>query len=116
VHHAGEGASSAQQVNEKLAEILDTARRVNDIVAAMASSARDQTNGIEQVNRAVGEMDRVTQQNAASSEQASSAAAQLSSQAEELAAMVGSFRLGAAERAAIGPRERRRPAGSQALA
>jgi methyl-accepting chemotaxis protein len=45
-------------------------------------------------------MDKVTQQNAASAEESSSAASELSGQAEELAAMVGSFKLGAGARAA----------------
>jgi methyl-accepting chemotaxis protein len=45
------------------------------------------------VNGAVSEMDKVTQQNAASAEQSSSAASELNGQAEELAAMVGAFQL-----------------------
>jgi methyl-accepting chemotaxis protein len=45
------------------------------------------------VNGAVGEMDKVTQQNAASAEESSSAASELNGQAEELAAMVGAFQL-----------------------
>jgi methyl-accepting chemotaxis protein len=94
VAQAGEGEALSKQVNEKLGEILGAAMKVNDIVAEMAASAKEQAQGIEQVNKAVGEMDKVTQQNAASSEEASSAAEELSSQSEELAAMVGSFKLG----------------------
>jgi methyl-accepting chemotaxis protein len=94
VAQAGEGESTARQVNEKLGEILGSARKVNEIVSEIAASAKEQAVGIEQVNKAVGEMERVTQQNAASSEEASSAAEELSSQSEELAGMVGSFQLG----------------------
>jgi len=93
VKQAGEGESTARQVNEKLSEILGAAQKVSDIVAEIAASAKEQAAGIEQVNKAVGEMDKVTQQNAASSEEASSAAEELSSQSEELAAMVGSFKI-----------------------
>ena len=49
--------------------------------------------GFDQVSHAVNEMDKVTQQNAASAEESSSAASELSGQSEELASMVGSFRL-----------------------
>ena len=63
------------------------------LATADAAAARRQAAGVDQVGRAVGEMDRVTQQNAASAEESSSAASELSGQAEELAAMVGSFRL-----------------------
>jgi len=97
VRQAGEGESTAKQVNDKLSEILGAAQKVSGIVAEMAASAKEQAAGIEQVNKAVGEMDKVTQQNAASSEEASSAAEELSSQSEELAAMVGSFRLARGE-------------------
>ena len=71
----------------------DGVGKVTDIVSEIAAAAREQTSGIDQVNQAVAEMDKVTQQNAASAEESSSAASELSGQAEELAAMVGSFRL-----------------------
>jgi methyl-accepting chemotaxis protein len=103
VKQAGEGESTAKQVNEKLSEILGAAQKVSDIVAEIAASAKEQAAGIEQVNKAVGEMDKVTQQNAASSEEASSAAEELSSQSEELAAMVGSFKIQRATSAARRP-------------
>jgi methyl-accepting chemotaxis protein len=112
VAQAGEGEATAREVNGKLAEILGSARKVNEIVSEIASSAKEQAAGIEQVNRAVGEMERVTQQNAASSEEASSAAAELSAQSEELASMVGSFKLAGPEggRRADGARPGGRPA------
>ncbi|HEX7623687.1 MAG TPA: methyl-accepting chemotaxis protein, partial [Anaeromyxobacteraceae bacterium] len=93
VKEAGEGEAFAKQVNAKLTEILRAAQKVSEIVAEMNASAKEQAQGIAQVNRAVADMDKVTQQNAASSEESSSAAEELSSQSEELAAMVGSFRL-----------------------
>jgi methyl-accepting chemotaxis protein len=93
VKQAGEGETIAQLASSKLLEIVGNAQKVSDIVAEMAASAKEQAAGIEMVNGAVGEMDKVTQQNAASSEEASAAAEELSSQSEELTAMVGSFRL-----------------------
>ena len=93
VKEASEGEAAARQVNAKLAEIVGTAQKVSEIVAEMAASSLEQAQGVEQVNRAVADMDKVTQQNAASSEESSSAAEELSGQSAELAAMVGSFRL-----------------------
>ncbi|HEX7623528.1 MAG TPA: chemotaxis protein, partial [Anaeromyxobacteraceae bacterium] len=63
------------------------------IVAEIAASSKEQATGIDQVTKAVGQMDQVVQQNAASSEEASSSAQELAGQAEELAATVGAFRL-----------------------
>jgi methyl-accepting chemotaxis protein len=93
VKEAGEGEVSAQQVAGKLGEIASGVSKVTDIVAEIASGARAQSTGIEQVTHAVAEMDKVTQQNAASAEESSSAASELSGQAEELASMVATFQL-----------------------
>ncbi|HYD41509.1 MAG TPA: methyl-accepting chemotaxis protein [Anaeromyxobacter sp.] len=93
VQEANGGETTAKRVAAKLGEIADGVSRVTDIVAEIAAAAKEQSTGLEQVTRAVGEMDKVTQQNAASAEESSSAASELSGQAEELASMVGAFRL-----------------------
>jgi methyl-accepting chemotaxis protein len=93
VKEAGEGEVTAKRVTEVLTEISGSVTKVTDIVAEIAASAKEQSAGIDQINRAMSQMNSVTQQSAASSEESSSAAADLSGQAEELAAMVGSFRL-----------------------
>jgi len=67
--------------------------KVSRIVAAIADSATEQAAGIEQGNRAAGEMGRATRQDGASSEESSSAAEELIGHAEELAAMVRTFQL-----------------------
>jgi methyl-accepting chemotaxis protein len=93
VKEAGEGEVTAARVNEKLAEIVAAVSKVTDIVTEIDATSREQSAGIDQVNKAMGQINTVTQQNAASSEESSSAAAQLSAQSEELAAMVGTFQL-----------------------
>jgi methyl-accepting chemotaxis protein len=98
VRQAGAGETSAGHVNAKLAEILSAAEKVSALVAGLASASKEQAQGIEQVNRAVSEMDKVTQHNAASSEESSSAAQELSKESDELAALVRSFRVGDAAR------------------
>jgi methyl-accepting chemotaxis protein len=93
VKQAGEGEATSKQVAGKLGEIVAGIGKVSDIVSEIATAAEGQASGIDQVNKAVVEMDKVTQQNAASAEESSSAASELSGQAEELAAMVGAFQL-----------------------
>jgi methyl-accepting chemotaxis protein len=96
VKEAAEGETASRHLDEKLAEIVAGIGKVSAIVAEVTASTKEQAQGIEQVNKAVADVDRVTQQNAANSEQSSSAAAELSGRAEELAAMVGAFRLSGA--------------------
>ncbi|MFO0585049.1 MAG: methyl-accepting chemotaxis protein [Anaeromyxobacter sp.] len=93
VKEANEGETSSKHVSAKLGDIVQGVSKVTDIVAEIAAASKEQARGIDQVNGAVGQMDKVTQQNAASAEESSSAASELNGQAEELAAMVQSFQL-----------------------
>ena len=67
--------------------------RVNDIMAEIAAASVEQASGIEEVNTAVGQMDEMTQQNAALVEQAAAAAESLRSQTEGLQRQVSAFKL-----------------------
>jgi len=93
VKQAGDGEVTARQVAGNLSEIGSGIGKVSAIVSEISAAARAQSSGIDEVTSAVAEMDKVTQQNAASAEESSSAASELNGQAEELAAMVGAFRL-----------------------
>ncbi len=93
VKQAGEGEVTSKHVSDKLGEIVASISKVSHIVGEITASAKEQSSGIDKLNRAMGQMDKVTQQNAANSEESSSAATELSGQAEELAAMVGSFQI-----------------------
>jgi methyl-accepting chemotaxis protein len=119
VRQAGEGETAAAQVSTRLKEIFAGISKVSDIVAEITASARAQTTGIGQVNTALSEMDKVTQQNAASAEESSSAASELNAQAEELASMVATFTLEEGQanepRAARAAPGRRRPPALKAL-
>lgn len=64
-------------------------------MAEIVAASREQSQGIAAVNRAVGEMDQSTQQNAALVEQAAAAAASMREQSVQLARAVGVFRMGA---------------------
>jgi len=69
-------------------------RRVTDIMAEITAASHEQTQGIEQINQAITQMDQVTQQNAALVEEAAAAAASLQEQAGGLLQVVSVFRLG----------------------
>ena len=68
-------------------------KKVADLIAEISAVSSEQSQGMEQVNKAVTQMDSVTQQNAAQTEELSSTAQSLSAQAEELQALVGKFKL-----------------------
>jgi len=95
-------------VAARLSQIVTSITKASDIVKEIAAIEKEQSAGIQQLHGAISEMDKVTQQNAASAEQSSSAASELSGQSEELAAMVGAFRI---ERAGAGHRGARRLGG-----
>jgi methyl-accepting chemotaxis protein len=64
-------------------------------VAEIAAASNEQAQGIGQINTAVTELDKLTQQNAANAEESASAAEEMSSQSEEMRSMVAGFKLSA---------------------
>ena len=74
-------------------EIVVSIKRVNDIMAEIAAASAEQSAGLDEVGKAVTQMDEMTQQNAALVEQAAAAAESLLSQAEQLARNVAKFKL-----------------------
>ncbi|CAG4903493.1 methyl-accepting chemotaxis protein [Paraburkholderia saeva] len=74
-------------------EIVQAVRRVTDIMGEISAASEEQSTGIEQVNRAVVQMDEVTQQNAALVEEAAAAAASLEEQTRQLQTVVGGWRV-----------------------
>lgn len=93
VKNADGGVKIATEVSKSFESITTSVKKVNDLIAEIAAASNEQAQGIDQVNTAVAQMDKVTQQNAANSEESASAAEELSSQAEELAGMVAQFAL-----------------------
>ncbi len=73
--------------------VVASVKRVTDIVSAISAASHEQRTGIEAVNRAISEMDQVTQQNAALVEQAGGAVSALQNQSEALARTVSVFTL-----------------------
>ena len=88
------GAELVDESGKTIAGIMESVRKVTDIVAEIAAASDEQASGIEQVNRAVSQMDAVTQQNAALVEQAAAASKSMEHQTQQLASRVTFFRLG----------------------
>ncbi len=93
VKNADDGVKIATEVAKSFESIAASAKNVNDLIAEIATASKEQSQGIDQINSAVAQMDKVTQQNAANSEESASAAEELSSQAEELQGMISQFNL-----------------------
>jgi len=89
------GALQAANVGDNTEKVTDSINQVATIVNEIATSATEQSRGIEQVHLAIGQMDEVTQQNAALVEEASSASRSLQDQAENLSRLVSTFKLAA---------------------
>ena len=87
------GSKLVSQAGVTMDEVVASVKRVTDIMAEITSASVAQSAGIEQVNKAIIEMDNVTQQNAALVEEAAAAAKSLQDQATELAMVVSVFKL-----------------------
>ena len=87
------GSAQVAQAGQSMEEIVQSVSRVSDLMAEMSASASEQRNGIGQINQAVGQLDSMTQQNAALVEESSAAAAALTDQAERLRHAVAFFRI-----------------------
>ncbi len=91
------GARLVDQAGATMTEIVDSVKRVNDIISEIAAASGEQASGIEQVNQAIAQMDEVTQQNSSLVEQAAAAAESMQEQAKGLAQVVSVFRLASAQ-------------------
>ena len=87
------GSQCTAKVEESLAQIAERVSTTDSLVAEIATAAREQAQGIEQINAAIAQMDKVSQSNSASAEESASAAEELDAQAETLKDQVGKLRL-----------------------
>ncbi len=90
-----EGAGLVESTNSEFGRVLTSTTKVEQLVGEIAAASREQSMGIEQINVAVSEMDKVVQQNAANAEESASASEEMNGRAgemqgfvEELAALV----------------------------
>jgi len=93
VERVQSGSALVDQAGRTMTEIIGAVQRVTDIMGEIAAASEEQSSGIEQVARAVNQMDEVTQQNAALVEEAAAAAQSLEDQAGKLRTAVAVFQL-----------------------
>ncbi len=87
------GAKLVDQAGTTMNEIVESVRRVTDIMSEITAASQEQSSGIEEIGRAIMQMDEMTQQNAALVEEAAAAAESLQEQSAGLAQVVSVFKL-----------------------
>ena len=93
VERVDAGSRLVADAGSSMTELVASVQHVSDIIARISAAASEQSSGIGQVNGAVLDLDRMTQQNAALVEESTAAAESMKDQAERLSAVVGTFRL-----------------------
>ncbi|RVU44694.1 HAMP domain-containing protein [Rubrivivax rivuli] len=94
VERVEQGTVLVDRAGSTMEEVVNSIRRVTDIMGEISSASTEQSQGVNQVSEAVGQMDQVTQQNAALVEQSAAAADSLKQQAQQLVSAVAVFKLG----------------------
>ena len=87
------GSKLVDEAGQTMNLIVTSVKQVADIMGEITAATQEQSNGIEEVNQAITQMDEMTQQNAALVEQAAAAAESLQEQADRLSAAVSIFKL-----------------------
>jgi methyl-accepting chemotaxis protein len=93
VRKVGDGSLLVTQSGQTLEQIVMSVKKVSDIVAEIAAASREQSSGIEQVNKAIMQMDEMTQQNAALVEQATAASQSMADQARDLTLIMEKYQI-----------------------
>lgn len=87
------GNSLVEKSGDTMRDVVTSIKRVNDIMGEIAAASAEQASGLDEIGKAVTQMDETTQQNAALVEQAAAAAESLLSQSEQLQDLVSRFKL-----------------------
>nr|WP_315206094.1 methyl-accepting chemotaxis protein [uncultured Albidiferax sp.] len=93
VTQVGQGTNLVDQAGSTMTEVVNSIRRVTDIMGEISAASTEQSLGVAQVGEAVTQMDQATQQNAALVEESAAAAGSLQNQAEQLVQAVSVFQL-----------------------
>jgi methyl-accepting chemotaxis protein len=103
------GAKLVDQAGATMQEVVDSIKRVTDMMSEIAAASHEQTQGIEQVNQAIIQMDDTTQRNASLVEEAAAASQALQDQATRLAQLVGIFKINEIRAAGASVAQQARP-------
>ena len=91
IQRVSDGSELVNQSGKTLEEIVSSVKRVTDIIAEITAASQEQAQGIDQVNKAIMQMDETTQQNAALVEETTSASQSMKDQAKELMSQMEMF-------------------------
>jgi methyl-accepting chemotaxis protein len=97
------GSALVGNAGKTMGEVVNSAKRVSDLIAEISAASQEQSGGIEQVNTAVSQMDQVIQQNASLVEEAAAATEAMKEQAHALLAVVSRFQLAGTQSPAPAP-------------
>lgn len=97
IQRVSDGSELVNQSGKTLEEIVSSVKRVTDIIAEITAASQEQAQGIDQVNKAIMQMDETTQQNAALVEETTSASQSMKDQAKELMSQMEMFIVNSAE-------------------
>jgi methyl-accepting chemotaxis protein len=100
VKRVEDGSTLVTQSGATLEQIVTAVKKVSDIIAEITAAGREQSSGIEQVNKAVMQLDELTQQNAALVEQAAAASQSMAEQARSLSESMAKYHVGSASASA----------------
>ncbi|OEZ65899.1 methyl-accepting chemotaxis protein II [Janthinobacterium sp. HH103] len=110
VEQVNAGSMLVAQAGSTMNDIVDSVQRVSDIITEITAASSEQSVGIDEINRAIGQMDAVTQQNAALVEESAAAAESMQHQAHNLAQVVSVFKLNGQQASVSGLKGAKRPA------
>ena len=95
VERVEQGSTQVEKARETMQEVVDSIKRVTNIMGEISSASQEQSSGVAQVGEAVTSLDQTTQQNAALVEEMAAAASSLKSQSQDLVHAVAVFKIGA---------------------
>lgn len=91
---ASSSVKVAERAGQLLVELVPSIRKTTDLVQEVAAASNEQASGVAQINRAISQVDQVTQRNASAAEELASTAEELASQAKALQQLMAFFRVG----------------------
>lgn len=97
------GSELAAQAERSMGQVVESAKRVTDVIAEIEVASREQSAGIEQINRAMTQMDKITQQDAQMAQELSDTAQTLQRQSEQMLAAISAFSMHTAHAVADRP-------------
>ena len=112
VQKVQEGSALVNQSGQQLDEIVSSVKKVADIISEISAASQEQSVGIEQVNKAITQMDQITQQNAALVEETAAASQAMTGQSKDLQGLVSQFNLPARYLTETGSQRENRPPAS----